>query len=122
MSSNSPSATAPCPVAPAHRTRPDTGAPPAPPTERRALIPVISDRHAPHQQPYGTAYEQLLEKVRYQGAYPTRERADDGPDAAHAQGPAHAGGADVRGVDGSSQRVAADLRTHHAEAREGSAR
>ncbi|MEU2021414.1 DUF2267 domain-containing protein [Streptomyces sp. NPDC016469] len=30
-----------------------------------------------HQQRYGTAYEQLLEKVRYEGAYPTRERADE---------------------------------------------
>lgn len=38
---------------------------------------MISDRHAPHRQSYGTAYEQMLEKVRYQGAYPTRERADE---------------------------------------------
>ncbi|MCX4444954.1 DUF2267 domain-containing protein [Streptomyces sp. NPDC087866] len=30
-----------------------------------------------HQQQYGTAYEQLLEKVRYEGAYPTRERAEE---------------------------------------------
>ncbi|GHJ40404.1 DUF2267 domain-containing protein [Streptomyces sp. TS71-3] len=30
-----------------------------------------------HQQPYSTAYEQMLEKVRYEGAYPTRERADE---------------------------------------------
>ena len=37
---------------------------------------MISDRHAPHQQTYGTAYEQMLEKVRHQGAYPTREKAD----------------------------------------------
>ncbi|MFE3169418.1 DUF2267 domain-containing protein [Streptomyces sp. NPDC059224] len=38
---------------------------------------MISDRIAPTQQPYGTAYEQMLEKVRYEGAYPTRERADE---------------------------------------------
>ncbi|MBO1330426.1 DUF2267 domain-containing protein [Streptomyces sp. VRA16 Mangrove soil] len=38
---------------------------------------MISDRHAPHQQPYGTAYEHMLEKIRYDGAYPTRERADE---------------------------------------------
>ncbi|MEU6280886.1 DUF2267 domain-containing protein [Streptomyces sp. NPDC047028] len=38
---------------------------------------MISDRHAPHPQPYGTAYEQMLEQVRYEGAYPTRERADE---------------------------------------------
>lgn len=30
-----------------------------------------------HQQSYGTAYEQMLEKVRYEGAYPTRDRADE---------------------------------------------
>ncbi|WP_375792294.1 DUF2267 domain-containing protein [Streptomyces rhizosphaericus] len=38
---------------------------------------MISDRQTPPQQPYGTAYEQMLEKVRYEGAYPTRERADE---------------------------------------------
>ncbi|MER7574959.1 DUF2267 domain-containing protein [Streptomyces sp. NPDC126514] len=38
---------------------------------------MMSDRRAPLQQPYGTAYEQLLEKVRYEGAYPTRERAEE---------------------------------------------
>lgn len=40
---------------------------------------MISDVRVPleHQPPYGTAYEQMLEKVRYEGAYPTRERADD---------------------------------------------
>ncbi|KND45999.1 MULTISPECIES: DUF2267 domain-containing protein [Streptomyces] len=40
---------------------------------------MISDAHTPleHRQPYGTAYEQMLEKVRYEGAYPTRERADE---------------------------------------------
>ncbi|MFC9282243.1 DUF2267 domain-containing protein [Streptomyces collinus] len=30
-----------------------------------------------HQLPYGTAYEQMLEKVRHEGAYPTREKADE---------------------------------------------
>lgn len=38
---------------------------------------MISDRHAPSQQSYGTAYEQMLEKVRYEGAYSTRERAEE---------------------------------------------
>ncbi|WP_030742260.1 DUF2267 domain-containing protein [Streptomyces sp. NRRL S-31] len=40
---------------------------------------MISDARVPlaHQQPYGTAYEQMLERVRYEGAYPTRERADE---------------------------------------------
>lgn len=37
----------------------------------------MSDRQALPQQPYGTAYEQMLEKVRYEGAYPTLERADE---------------------------------------------
>ncbi|MEV8401701.1 DUF2267 domain-containing protein [Streptomyces niveus] len=30
-----------------------------------------------HQQPYSPAYEQLLEKVRYEGVYPTVERAEE---------------------------------------------
>ncbi|MFE4966917.1 DUF2267 domain-containing protein [Streptomyces sp. NPDC056660] len=40
---------------------------------------MITDVHVPpaHQQSYGTAYEQMLEKVRYEGAYPTRERAEE---------------------------------------------
>ncbi|MER5549321.1 DUF2267 domain-containing protein [Streptomyces sp. NPDC002589] len=40
---------------------------------------MITDVRVPleHQQPYGTAYEQMLEKVRYEGAYPTREKADE---------------------------------------------
>ncbi|MFH8254090.1 DUF2267 domain-containing protein [Streptomyces roseolus] len=38
---------------------------------------MISDRHASLQQPYGTPYEQMLEKVRYEGAYPTREKAEE---------------------------------------------
>ncbi|WP_408055690.1 DUF2267 domain-containing protein [Streptomyces apricus] len=42
-----------------------------------AATPVISDRPAPSRQAYGRAYEQMLDKVRYEGAYPTRERADE---------------------------------------------
>ncbi|MFF8415186.1 DUF2267 domain-containing protein [Streptomyces omiyaensis] len=42
---------------------------------------MITDAPAPLQRPqpqsYGTVYEQMLEKVRYEGAYPTRERADE---------------------------------------------
>ncbi|KAB1978869.1 DUF2267 domain-containing protein [Streptomyces triticiradicis] len=38
---------------------------------------MISDLHAPTRQPHGTAYGQMLEKVRYEGAYPTREKADE---------------------------------------------
>ncbi|MFH8788273.1 DUF2267 domain-containing protein [Streptomyces roseoverticillatus] len=40
---------------------------------------MISDARVPleRQQPYGTAYEQMLERVRYEGAYPTREKADE---------------------------------------------
>ncbi|MCX0242006.1 MULTISPECIES: DUF2267 domain-containing protein [Streptomyces] len=40
---------------------------------------MTTDVRAPlgHQQQYSTAYEQLLEKVRYEGAYPTRERAEE---------------------------------------------
>ncbi|WP_189177653.1 DUF2267 domain-containing protein [Streptomyces lasiicapitis] len=40
---------------------------------------MITDMRVPleHQQPYSTAYEQMLEKVRYEGAYPTREKADE---------------------------------------------
>ncbi|MFW6720696.1 DUF2267 domain-containing protein [Streptomyces sp. MAR4 CNY-716] len=37
---------------------------------------MISDRHALPRQ-YGAAYEQMLERVRYEGAYPTRQRADE---------------------------------------------
>uniref|UniRef100_A0AAU2VDH3 DUF2267 domain-containing protein n=1 Tax=Streptomyces sp. NBC_00003 TaxID=2903608 RepID=A0AAU2VDH3_9ACTN len=37
----------------------------------------MSDQNATIQQPCGRAYEQMLEKVRYDGAYPTRERADE---------------------------------------------
>ncbi|NEA20387.1 DUF2267 domain-containing protein [Streptomyces halstedii] len=40
---------------------------------------MITDVRVPleHQQPYGKAYERMLEKVRYEGAYPTRERAEE---------------------------------------------
>ncbi|MGW2593998.1 DUF2267 domain-containing protein [Streptomyces sp. NPDC001515] len=40
---------------------------------------MTTDVRAPlgHQQQYGTAYEQMLERVRYEGAYPTRERAEE---------------------------------------------
>lgn len=40
---------------------------------------MITDVRVPleHRQPYSTAYEQMLEKVRYEGAYPTREKADE---------------------------------------------
>ncbi|MFE9928573.1 DUF2267 domain-containing protein [Streptomyces sp. NPDC005533] len=40
---------------------------------------MITDARVPlqHQQPYSTAYEQMLEKVRCEGAYPTRERAEE---------------------------------------------
>ncbi|MFD8740665.1 DUF2267 domain-containing protein [Streptomyces sp. NPDC059618] len=38
---------------------------------------MITDVRVPleHRQPYSTAYDQMLEKVRYEGAYPTREKA-----------------------------------------------
>ncbi|MFE6776757.1 DUF2267 domain-containing protein [Streptomyces sp. NPDC057702] len=40
---------------------------------------MITDTRAPleRQQPHRTAYQQMLEKVRYEGAYPTRERAEE---------------------------------------------
>ncbi|MFD9791478.1 DUF2267 domain-containing protein [Streptomyces sp. NPDC059070] len=40
---------------------------------------MITDVRVPlqHPQPYSTRYEQMLEKVRYEGAYPDRERADE---------------------------------------------
>ncbi|WNB99717.1 DUF2267 domain-containing protein [Streptomyces sp. CGMCC 4.7035] len=38
---------------------------------------MMSDHSAPLQQPYSRAYEQMLEKVRYDGAYPTREKAEE---------------------------------------------
>ncbi|MFF4963170.1 DUF2267 domain-containing protein [Streptomyces sp. NPDC001222] len=37
----------------------------------------MSDQSAPLQVPYGKAYERMLEKVRYEGAYPTREKAEE---------------------------------------------
>ncbi|MER6678263.1 DUF2267 domain-containing protein [Streptomyces sp. NPDC000983] len=40
---------------------------------------MITDVRVPleRQQPYSGAYEQMLEKIRYEGAYSTRERADE---------------------------------------------
>ncbi|QNP68003.1 DUF2267 domain-containing protein [Streptomyces genisteinicus] len=40
---------------------------------------MITDVRVPleQEQQYTAAYEQMLEKVRYEGAYPTRERADE---------------------------------------------
>ncbi|MGW1538300.1 DUF2267 domain-containing protein [Streptomyces aureus] len=40
---------------------------------------MITDVRVPleDRQQYSTAYEQMLEKVRYEGAYPNRERADE---------------------------------------------
>ncbi|RZU45956.1 uncharacterized protein (DUF2267 family) [Streptomyces sp. BK022] len=37
----------------------------------------MSEQSAPLRQPYDKAYEHLLEKVRHDGAYPTRERAEE---------------------------------------------
>ncbi|MGW3116843.1 DUF2267 domain-containing protein [Streptomyces sp. NPDC001107] len=37
----------------------------------------MSEHSAPLQQPNGRAYEHMLEKVRYDGAYPTREKAEE---------------------------------------------
>jgi hypothetical protein len=36
----------------------------------------MSDQRFPLPRPSLTPYEQMLEKVRYEGAYPTRERAE----------------------------------------------
>ncbi|MFI1532707.1 DUF2267 domain-containing protein, partial [Streptomyces griseus] len=40
---------------------------------------MITEARGPREshQPHSTGYEQLLEMVRYEGAYPTRERADE---------------------------------------------
>ncbi|MEU4038441.1 DUF2267 domain-containing protein [Streptomyces collinus] len=38
---------------------------------------MMSDHSAPLRQPYGRAYQQMLEQVRYEGAYPTREKAEE---------------------------------------------
>ncbi|MFJ5864851.1 DUF2267 domain-containing protein [Streptomyces parvus] len=40
---------------------------------------MITDARVPRtqHQPSSKAYEQMLEKVRYEGAYPTRERAEE---------------------------------------------
>ncbi|MFZ3566644.1 DUF2267 domain-containing protein [Streptomyces sp. BH097] len=37
----------------------------------------MTHQSRPLQQPYGQAYEHMLEKVRYDGAYPTREKAEE---------------------------------------------
>ncbi|MFZ3561364.1 MULTISPECIES: DUF2267 domain-containing protein [unclassified Streptomyces] len=37
----------------------------------------MSHQSRPLQQPWDQAYEHLLEKVRYDGAYPTREKAEE---------------------------------------------
>ncbi|MEU6667915.1 DUF2267 domain-containing protein [Streptomyces sp. NPDC046727] len=37
----------------------------------------MSDHSAPLQHSCGRAYEQMLEKVRYDGAYPTRAKAEE---------------------------------------------
>ncbi|MFI0817168.1 DUF2267 domain-containing protein [Streptomyces sp. NPDC021098] len=37
----------------------------------------MSDQSAPLQQPCTRAYAHMLEKVRYDGAYPTREKAEE---------------------------------------------
>lgn len=37
----------------------------------------MSDLRVPLQQPPVTTFEQMLEKVRYEGAYPSRERAEE---------------------------------------------
>jgi uncharacterized protein (DUF2267 family) len=37
----------------------------------------MSDRHAPLRRLPVMTYAQMLEKVRYEGAYPTRERAEE---------------------------------------------
>ncbi|SFC97713.1 DUF2267 domain-containing protein [Streptomyces aidingensis] len=37
----------------------------------------MSDRHTTLRRPHDSAYEQMLEKVRYDGAYPTREKAEE---------------------------------------------
>ncbi|MGW7296444.1 MULTISPECIES: DUF2267 domain-containing protein [unclassified Streptomyces] len=38
---------------------------------------MSESRSSLQQQTYSPAYEQMLEKVRYDGAYPTRERAEE---------------------------------------------
>ncbi|EFL19321.1 DUF2267 domain-containing protein [Streptomyces sp. C] len=35
------------------------------------------DRPRPHQAQPATTFDQMLERVRYEGAYPTRERAEE---------------------------------------------
>lgn len=38
---------------------------------------MTSDRRVPLQHPPVMTFEQMLDKVRYEGAYPTRERAEE---------------------------------------------
>lgn len=38
---------------------------------------MIPDPRTPLQQPPAMTYEQMLEKVRYEGAYPSQERAEE---------------------------------------------
>ncbi|MFV0131823.1 DUF2267 domain-containing protein [Streptomyces sp. HMX87] len=38
---------------------------------------MMTDRRAPLQHLPAMTFEQMLEKVRYEGAYPTRERAEE---------------------------------------------
>ncbi len=45
--------------------------------ERKATTAVMSDRRPLLQHTPVMTYEQILEKVRYEGAYPTRERAEE---------------------------------------------
>lgn len=47
-------------------------------SDRKATTHVMSDQlRSPLQHVPATTYEQMLEKVRYEGAYPTRERAEE---------------------------------------------
>ncbi len=58
---------------------PHPWAPSNPGFDERHAPTVITDVRAPleQQRPNGTAYEQMLERVRYEGAYPTREKAEE---------------------------------------------
>lgn len=44
--------------------------------ERGSHVPMLPLREPAAARP-GTTYHQMLEKIRYEGAYPTRERAED---------------------------------------------
>ncbi len=43
----------------------------------KAATAVMSDPRAPLQHPPVMTFEQMLEKVRYEGVYPTREQAEE---------------------------------------------